>query len=52
MSSTAERQDVVIAGGGTAGLALACALAVHALGPPLVRLFLTERAVLMFPLSL
>ena len=32
MSSNAERYDVVIAGGGTAGLALACALA-DALGP-------------------
>ena len=32
MSSSVERYDVVIAGGGTAGLALACALA-DALGP-------------------
>jgi 2-octaprenyl-6-methoxyphenol hydroxylase len=32
MSSSAERYDVAIAGGGTAGLALACALA-DALGP-------------------
>jgi len=32
MSSSAERYDVVIAGGGTAGLALACAVA-DALGP-------------------
>ena len=32
MSSSAERYDVVIAGGGTAGLTLACALA-DALGP-------------------
>ena len=32
MSSSAQRYDVVIAGGGTAGLALACALA-DALGP-------------------
>jgi hypothetical protein len=33
-------------------VALPCALAVLALGPPLLRLFLVQRAVLMFPLSL
>ena len=42
MSSTAERHDVVIAGGGTAGLALACALA-DALGSG-ARIAVADRA--------
>ena len=32
-------------------VSLPCALAVRALGPPLVRLFLVEKAVLLLPLS-